>query len=209
MKTSQATVYVVDDDLSVRQAIRRLLESIGLRVEAYATAGEFLEAHDPDRPGCAVVDVRMPGMSGLDLQAELIARQVARPLVFVTAHADVPMSVRAMKGGAADFITKPFNEQVLLEAVHAALERDARQRAALTERAEIQSRAALLTSREREVLLRVVSGKLNKEIAAELGIAEKTVKVHRARVMEKMRAASLAELVVLSRVGELATPKAV
>jgi len=199
----EPTVFVVDDDPSVRRALRRLIESVELNVETFAAADEFLDGYDPARPGCLVLDVRMPGVSGLDLQETLASREVLLPVIFITGYGDVPTTVRAMKGGAVDFIEKPFNEQVLLDAIHRAIEQDARLRRERAERAEILSRVARLTPREREVLTRVVAGKMNKQIAAELGTSEKTIKVHRARVMSKMQAESLAELVVLAQIAGL------
>lgn len=196
---ADTTVYVVDDQEGVRRALKRLIESVGYRVEASATAAEFLSIHDPARPGCVVLDVRMPGMSGLDLQDALAQRNQLRPIVFITGHGDVPMSVRAMKNGAVDFIQKPFNDQTLLDAIAVAVERDVELRRSRTEREDAQKRVALLTPREREVLQLVVAGKLNKQIGAQLGASEKTIKVHRGRVMRKMQASSLAELVVLAQ----------
>jgi RNA polymerase sigma factor (sigma-70 family) len=201
-----ATVFVVDDDTSVRRSVQRLLESVGLSVETFASAADYLAAED-GRPGCLIVDVRMPGLSGLDLQQELAARHLARPIIFITAHGDIPMSVRAMKMGAVDFLPKPFNEQSLLDAVNRALQKDADERQQSAQREEIEQRIAQLTPRERDVLVHVADGKMNKQIAAELGIAEKTVKIHRARVMDKMRANSLAELVLMAHSVDLHTTK--
>ncbi len=199
----EATVFVVDDDPSIRRALRRLIDSVELKVETYSSAEDFLNAYDLNRPGCLVLDVRMPGVSGLDLQETLASRDVYLPVIFVTGYGDVPTTVRAMKGGAVDFIEKPFNEQLLLDAVHRAIEEDARLRRERAERADVLRRVALLTPREREVLMRVVAGKMNKQIAADLGTSEKTVKVHRARVMSKMQADSVAELVVLAQIAGL------
>lgn len=184
-----------------------MMESVGLAVNEYATAGEFLKGHDPTQPGCLVLDVRMPGLSGLDLQQALAAREVRLPIVFITAYGDVPMTARAMKAGAVDFLPKPFNEQELLDAIHRAIDEDARYRRQRAQRAEILRRVALLTPREREVAISVVVGKPNRQIAADLGISEKTVKIHRAAVMRKMRAGSLPELVVLAQRAGLYTPK--
>lgn len=204
---TKPTVFIVDDDPSIRRALRRMLESVGLAVETYAGAQEFLAEYDPDRPGCLVLDVRMPGESGLDLQETLAARKIELPIIFITAYGDVPTTARAMKAGAVDFIEKPFNEQALLDTVRGAIEKDGRARRERVRREEVLRRAALLTPRERQVLQLVVAGKLNKQIAAELGAAEKTIKVHRGRVMRKMRAESLAELVVLAQVAGLCTTK--
>lgn len=194
----ETTVFVVDDDLSIRRSLRRVIESVGLGVECYAGAGEFLEGYDPARPGCLVLDVRMPGLSGLDLQETLATREVRLPIVFITAYGDVPMTARAMKAGAVDFIEKPFNEQVLLDAIRRAIEQDATFRRDRAQRAEVLRRVDRLTPREREVLEAVVAGKTNRQIAAKLDISEKTVKVHRAHVMSKTQVDSLAELVVLA-----------
>lgn len=190
-----ATVFLVDDDDAVRSAIRLLLRSVGLAVEIYASAPEFLAAYDPARPGCLVLDMRMPGMSGLELQEALAARHSILPIVFVTGHADVPMAVRAIQSGAIDFIEKPFSDQVLIERVQRALALDERNRAALVQREAIAERITRLTPREREVMRRIVDGQANKVVAIELGLSERTVEIHRARVMEKMCAPSLAHLV--------------
>ena len=193
-----AVVYVVDDDPSVRRALSRLLRSVGLPVETFPTAQAFLDSTPADLPACLVLDVRLPGPSGLDLQAALRESRRPLPIVFITGHASVSTSVRAMKGGAVDFLQKPFNDQELLDCIQRALETSRRLRAEQAEHADLAQRHAALTGREREVLELVVTGMLNKQIAAELGIAEKTIKVHRARVMDKMRAASVAELVRLA-----------
>jgi FixJ family two-component response regulator len=194
-----ATVFVVDDDPSIRRALTRLLRSVGLAVDAYAGAQEFLDAYDPARPGCLVLDVRMPHISGLELQQALAQRAVELPIIFITGHGDVPMSVRAMRAGAIDFLPKPFHDQDLLDAIQRAIARDAELRAARAVRVDVLRRVELLTPREREVLVLVTAGKMNKEIAAQLGASEKTIKVHRARVMKKMGAESVAELVVLAQ----------
>jgi RNA polymerase sigma factor (sigma-70 family) len=198
MVEQQPTVFVVDDDESVRRSLERLVRSVGLNVETFATAREFLSADRPNWPVCLVLDVRMPGMSGLDLQEELIAAGYSMPVIFLTGHGDIPMSVRAMKAGAVDFLQKPFSDQDLLDAIHRAIDQDTRARQERTEVSEIQRRVDSLTPREREVLALVVQGRLNKQIAYELGLSEKTVKAHRARVMEKMQADSLAHLVRLA-----------
>ena len=195
MSNPNPTVFVVDDDPSVRKALGRALQAAGLPVKTFESAQEFLKQDRPEGPACLVLDVRMPGLNGLDLQAELNARNLHTPIIFLTGHGDVPMSVKAMKRGAADFLTKPFQMESLLRAIQEALERDTRQRAARAGIAQVQDRLATLTPREREVLDLVVQGLLNKQIAAELGAAERTVKVHRGRVMQKMGVASVAELV--------------
>jgi FixJ family two-component response regulator len=206
MKTGP-TVFVVDDDPSIRRALMRLIQSVGLAVEAHAGAQEFLEAYDPAQPGCLVLDIRMPHTSGLELQQLLASRGIELPIIFITGHGDVPMSVKAMKAGAVDFLQKPFHEQELLDAIQGALARDREQRRSGAQRAEVERRAALLTRREHEVFALVVSGLMNKEVAVRLGVSEKTVKVHRARVMEKMQAGSLAELVIFAQLAGVCTTK--
>jgi FixJ family two-component response regulator len=191
-------VHVVDDDDSLRTAVMRLLRAAGYEVRGYSSAGEFLLAKPEHTRGCVVLDVRMPGPSGLELQTALYDRDLALPVIFLTGHGDIPMSVRAMKAGAVDFLTKPVQREALLGAVQTALARDAANRAAKGKLDELQSRYQSLSDRERGVLALVLAGKLNKQIATELKIAERTVKAHRARVMEKMQAASLAELVHLA-----------
>jgi FixJ family two-component response regulator len=190
-------VYIVDDDEPMRDSLVWLLESKGLRVEAYASAEAFLDGLDDDMHGCLVLDVRMPGMSGLELFERLSSRGVALPVIFVTGHGDVPMAVSAVKKGAIDFIEKPFNHEDMLRLVEQCLESDRTQRASRLERVAVRQRLASLTERERQVMDLVVAGRMNKQIADELGIAMKTVEVHRARVMEKVGAGSVAELVQL------------
>ena len=192
---SEPTVFIVDDDPAVQKSLRWLIESVGLRAETYGTAQEFLEAYDPDRPGCLVLDVRLPGMSGLDLLEQLAAQNVTTPAIMISGYGDVPMAIRAMKHGAIDFIEKPFKDQRLLDSIHRAIEWDARNRWAQAERLAIAVRAARLTPREREVMDLLVTGKANKQMAAHLGCSGKTVEVHRARVMEKMQADSVADVV--------------
>jgi FixJ family two-component response regulator len=184
-------VFVVDDDLSVREALSSLIRSVGLRVQTFASAKEFLAFERPDATACLVLDVRMPGLNGLELQRELSLGERPLPIIFITGHGDIPMTVRAMKAGAVDFLAKPFREQDLLDAIAHSLERDGAARQQRAELAEIQARYDTLTSREREVIALVVRGMRNKQTAAELGITEVTVKVHRHNIMEKMGARSL------------------
>lgn len=195
MKPGSATIHFVDDDDSFRRAVSRLLQAAGFVVRGYASAAEFLLARVEEQPGCVLLDVHMPGLDGLELQASLAKHGAALPVVFITGHGDIPMSVRAMKTGAVDFLTKPIKKEALLGAVEAALARNAQQRDASERTRRLREHFAALTPREREVFERVTAGKLNKQIAAELGTAERTVKAHRANVMEKFEAESLAELV--------------
>jgi two-component system, LuxR family, response regulator FixJ len=195
MQQQVPTVFVVDDDEGVRNSMRFLLKSVGLPARALASAGEFLESYQPGQPGCLVLDVRMPGMSGLELQQQLNLRGAVIPVIFITGHGDIPMAVEAMQQGAFDFLQKPFRDQDLIDRIQRALERDARSRVALVEHARIRERLDSLTPREREVLALMTRGKPNKIMAAELGVSQRTVEIHRARVMEKSGAASLAQLV--------------
>jgi FixJ family two-component response regulator len=189
------TIFVVDDDEGVRNSLRFLLKSVGLVARSLASASEFLEVYRPNQPGCLVLDVRMPGMSGLELQQQLNLRGATIPVIFITGHGDVPMAVEAMQHGAFDFLQKPFRDQDLIDRIQRALERDSRSRTALAQHDKIRARLASLTPREREVLALMTRGKPNKVMAAELGVSQRTVEIHRARVMEKSGAASLAQLV--------------
>lgn len=194
----QPIVFVVDDDQAVRDSLRWLVESIGVKVQTYASAPEFLADYNPDQPGCIILDVRMPGMSGLDLHERISRDEPSLPIIFITGHGDVPMAVRAMKAGAVDFIAKPFNDQALLDRIQQGIERDAYNRSRMAERREIHTRWARLTPREREVMEMVVSGHSNKTIASHLGVSSKTVEAHRAKFMEKMQASSIPDLMRLT-----------
>lgn len=193
-----ASIVVIDDDASMRKALDNLLRSVGFKVELFAAPQEFLQSKREDRPGCIVLDVRFPGRSGLDIQRDLANAETRLPIIFITGYGDIPMSVRAMKAGAVEFLTKPFRDQDLLDAVGAALEQDRARRAGDTRLSELRTRFDTLTARERQVLSLVVAGRLNKQIAGELGVSEMTVKMHRRQVMRKMQAAGVAQLVRLA-----------
>jgi FixJ family two-component response regulator len=200
--TAEKSVYVVDDDEAIRRFLRGLILSVGLRVETHATAQEFLDAYEAGSPGCLLLDIRMPGMSGLELQAELKRRKIDLPVIILTGHGDVKVAVHAMKAGAVDFIEKPFNNELLLQSIQNAIADSLRSDSIRIKRQEIMQRLEALTTRERQVLDLVATGETNKGVARRLGISEKTVEIHRAKVMEKMRAKSLAELVKMAGVLE-------
>jgi FixJ family two-component response regulator len=195
MVEERAVVFVIDDDPSMRLALEDLVSTVGLEVRVFAAPQEFLQSKPPDVPGCLVLDVRLPGMSGLTFHKELAKGGLAMPVIFITGHGDIPMSVRAMKAGAVEFLTKPFHDQDLLDAIHAAIERDRKRRREAVRLAQLRERFATLTERERQIMTLVVIGRPNKQIAAELSLSEMTVKVHRGQVMRKMHAGSLPELV--------------
>jgi len=193
-------VFIVDDDASIRDALAELLLSVGLRVETFGSAAEFLQSKLPDVPGCLVLDVRLPGLSGLDFQTELARAGIRLPIVFITGHGDIPMSVRAMKAGAVEFLTKPFREQDMLDAIQVALDKDRARREQDKKVSDLRTLFESLTNREQEVIGLVTAGLMNKQIAAEIGVSEITVKVHRSNVMRKMGARSLADLVLMAEV---------
>jgi len=198
-RSASPIVFIVDDDESLRESLSSLLRSVGLRVRVFGSPLEFLNSHRPDVAGCLVLDVRLPGLSGLDFQNELAKANVQIPIIFITGHGDIPMSVRAMKAGAVEFLTKPIREQDLVDAVQVALQRDQIRRESEEELSGVRAKFDSLTPREREVLVLVTSGLMNKQIAADLGISEIMVKVHRGNVMRKMSAGSLADLVVMAQ----------
>src|ERR1700741_3465773 len=195
MSDVSGVVFVIDDDPSMRAALEDLVTSVGLQVRLFASPQEFLHSEPPDIPGCLVLDVRLPGMSGLTFQNELAKAGISLPVIFITGHGDIPMSVRAMKAGAVEFLSKPFHEQDLLDAIHTAIERDRESRKTALIAVELRERYTALTERERQIMALVVKGRANKQIAAELNLSEMTVKVHRGQVMRKMKAASLPDLV--------------
>ena len=195
MTDHEAIVFLVDDDEAVRDSLGLLMKSVALKSRSYASAGEFLAEYDPDCPGCLILDIRMPGMSGMELQQKLIEMRAILPIIFITGHGDIPMAVEAMQRGAVDFIPKPFRDNELLDRINKALEDDRKNRESLIERGEVEKRIETLTPREKQVLELVVQGKANKVIAGDLDVSQRTVEIHRARVMEKMQVRSLAQLV--------------
>ena len=205
--TDQPIVFVVDDDASMRQALARLLQSVQLRVEVFASPREFLQSERPNVPSCLVLDVRLPGLSGLDFQVELAKADVRIPIVFITGHGDIPMSVRAMKAGAVDFLAKPFRDQDLLDAVTTAIQRDQKRREHENAMTDLRAHFSSLTPREREIMALVASGLMSKQIAAEVGLSEITVKVHRSHLMKKMGARSVADLVRMAEALEVTPTK--
>lgn len=209
MSENNAIVYVIDDDQSIREALRSLLSTVGLEVHAFASTREFLEAKRADAPSCLVLDVRLPGVSGLDFQSELTKAGINFPIIFISGHGDIPMTVRAIKAGAIEFLTKPFREQELLDAVQNGIQQDQLRREQAAGMAGLNERLSSLTAREREVMAHVVTGRMNKQIAGDLNLSEITVKVHRGNVMHKMGAKSLADLVRMAdKLGLSVAPKA-
>ncbi len=200
---NKPTVFVVDDDQAIRSSLKWLIESVAMEVKTFESANAFIENYYPGRSGCLLLDVRMPGMSGLELQEYLSEQRITIPVIIITGHGDVPMAIRAMKAGAVDFIEKPFNDELLLESIRHALLLDEQQRDKQSQKAEIATRLARLTPREHEVMAMVTGGKANKEIASALGVSAKTVEAHRARVMEKMQATSLADLVRMAMLANI------
>ncbi|MDF2457716.1 MAG: response regulator [Nitrospira sp.] len=205
MAQEQPIVFVVDDDASMREAVQDLIASVGLRAQGFASPREFLEAARPDAPACLILDVRLPGSSGLNFQQELARAGVNIPVIFITGHGDIPMSVRAIKAGAVEFLTKPFRDQELLDAINAGIERNRVQRQEAAVMDDLLQRYAALTPRERETMSLVILGRMNKQIAGELGVSEVTIKVHRGQIMRKMRAKSLPDLVRMGDLLRLAT----
>ena len=203
MMNNKPTVFVVDDDQAIRSSLKWLIESVAMQVKTFESANAFIENYYPGRSGCLLLDVRMPGMSGLELQEYLTEQRITIPVIIITGHGDVPMAIRAMKAGAVDFIEKPFNDELLLESIRHALMLDEQQRDSQSQKAEIATRLARLTPREHEVMAMVTGGKANKEIASALGVSAKTVEAHRARVMEKMQAHSLADLVRMAMLANI------
>ena len=208
MTQTEPAVFIVDDDESVRKSLARLITSVGLKVETFSSATDFLKREPYDGPACLVLDIRMPGLSGLDLQAELSKAVHPPSIIFISGHGNIPMSVQAIKAGAVDFIEKPFDEQVLLDTVHYAIQKDRRAKTEQAELKEIHERVESLTPREREVFSLVVTGMLNKQIAFEIGISERTVKAHRSKMMQKMKAESLADLIRMAEKTQVYFPKA-
>jgi FixJ family two-component response regulator len=202
----EAIVFVVDDDASVREALSSLFRSVGLQVETFGSAHEFLQSKLPNVPSCLILDIRLPRLSGLDFQAELAKADIRIPIIFMTGHGDIPMTVRAMKAGAVDFLTKPFRDQDMLDAVTAAIERDRNNRDEANALSDLQALFATLTPRERQVMNLVTAGRMNKQIAAEIGLAEITVKIHRGHIMRKMRAKSLPDLVRMAELLGIGPP---